>query len=254
MIAAMVCAYKSGDVLPFTLAQLQEAEGIHRILVADGSHTGPWKPGQFVDTPSVEDVCKQFSKVEYGCFDGGTTRAYKNNRMLARLDDCIHTKWVLTVDSDEVYHEIDLARLWSFARRQRLCDRWWIRTIDPYPDLAHQIHLNDMKPRLFRWYKGARCPTSPRMHQFVFHPKQRTSAGCKYGAEAIPSHVCRMYHLNAVRPGGRSAARRIKKVSDGVVAWHGGKQVKRSAITPLDLSTLPRSLREHVKANGVLLG
>jgi glycosyltransferase involved in cell wall biosynthesis len=253
MIAAMVCAYKSGDVLRFTLEQLRDAEFIHRVLVADGSHEGPWKPGQFVDSPTVEEVCADFPKVEYGRYEGEFTRSCKNNRMLARLDEDERVEWVLTVDSDEVYHEDDLARLRSFMEAGPEYDRWWIRTVDPYPDLEHMIEIRDMKPRLFRWFKGARCPDTARMHQFIDHPSQRRHPKFGYGCAPIPADVCRFFHLNAIRPGGRSAARRIKTLSDGRVRWHGGKMIRESAIYPLDPSTLPRSLREHFDANGASL-
>ena len=106
MINVLMCTYKSGDVLPLSLKPLVDFPGITKILIADGPHGGPIKPGIKFDEPSVYKIAEKFNKsgkIHYEYTDTCKNRALKNNSVLKHTtDDC---KWILNVDSDEVYHE-----------------------------------------------------------------------------------------------------------------------------------------------------
>lgn len=239
MINALICAYKSGDVLPLTLRQLVDAKVISRILVADGPHLGPIKPGLKVDHPSVHKVVMRLAskKIVYQHTDDCPTRADKNNRILKHVSrDC---EWVLCVDSDEVYHEGALARLGKFLKTARK-DRYKIHTINPFQDFDHCFKIPDWKPRLYRWFAGAQCPPGhDRMHQCVNHPRQKRCRGDHYGTAKLPPAVCEIWHLNALRR--RRSRARLRK--DGMVIWGGGGMAWTSKLYPLDISKAPASIR-----------
>lgn len=241
MINALLCVYKSGDVLGLTLTQLAEAAVVSRILVADGPHLGPTKPGYKADHPSVQEVVTQVrsKKIVYQYTDDCPTRADKNNRVLKQVsEDC---SWVLCVDSDEVYHEDGLKRLGEFLKSAEF-GRYRIRTINPYPDFHHKFKIPDWKPRLYRWFQGALChPGHDRSHQYVLHAKQKTYPNADLGGTAnLPPAVCEFWHLNALRAGGR----RVTPQKDGTIVWEGGVKVVRSKIYPLDIRTAPKSIRD----------
>jgi hypothetical protein len=244
MINALICAYKSGDVLRLTLEQLADARCVTRILVADGPHLGPVKPGYKVDRPSVRDVVKKLGckKIVYEHTDDCPTRADKNNRILKQVSkDC---DWILCVDSDEVYHEDALMRLARFLESAEF-GRYCIHTINPYPDFHHQFKIPDWKPRLYRWFEGARCPPKhDRHHQFVLHPQQKECRDQeRMGMVRMPERVCECWHLNALRAAPLNQ-QRVTMQKDGTIVWTGGKRRCKSGIYPLDIRTAPRSIRE----------
>ena len=246
MINALICAYKSGDVLPLTLAQLIGAKAVTRILIADGPHLGPIKPGYKAQHPSVRKVVDRLRsrKIVYEYTDTCPTRADKNNRILKHVsEDCA---WILCVDSDEVYHEQDLERLAEFLKSAEY-GRYAVKTVNPYPDFQHCIKLpDDWKPRVYRWFPGAQCaPGHDRHHQYVLHEKQRQCQGQEIGGLArVPREVCVFWHLNAMR----AFPRRVKPQPDGTIIWTGGKKAVRSKIYPLDISEAPKSIRALGKA------
>jgi hypothetical protein len=59
-----MCVYKSGDVIGLTLSQLIEVPEITRILIADGPHLGPIKPGYFAEKPTVKEVVDGFKSTK----------------------------------------------------------------------------------------------------------------------------------------------------------------------------------------------
>ena len=242
MINALMCVYKSGDVLPITLKQLVDAECISRILVADGPHLGPIKPGPKIDHPSVGKIVKRLAskKIVYQYTDDCPTRADKNNRILKQVSlDC---EWVLCVDSDEVYHEDGLKRLAEFLKSAKY-GRYAVMTVNPYPNLRQCFKIPwDWKPRIYRWFPGAQCaPKHDRHHQFVLHKNQRTCSNEeRIGVARLPEKVCRVWHLNALRAGGN----RVRLQKDGTVIWAGGKRACRSKLYPLDIRLAPKSIRD----------
>jgi hypothetical protein len=240
MINALLCVYQSGDVLKLTLQQLVECPHISRILVADGPHRGPVKPGHKVEKPSVYDVARKLRspKIVYEYTEDCPTRADKNNRILKRVsDDC---EWILNVDSDEVYHEDGLLRLAKFLKTAEY-DRYAIKTINPYPDFNHGFDIPDWKPRVYRWFHGAQCePKHDRHHQFVDHPRQKRCSGQeRMGMARLPRDVCEIWHLNAMR-GDHS---RVQDRPDGTIVWRGGKKAHVRPLTALNIADAPKSIR-----------
>ena len=242
MINVLMCVYKSGDVLPFTLKQLVDAKCISRIIVADGPHLGPVKPGPKIDHPSVSKVVRRLAskKIVYEYTDDCPTRADKVNRALKHISsDC---EWVLGVDSDEVYHEDGLKRLAEFLESAKY-GRYAVKTVDPYPDFNHCFRIPwDWKPRIYRWFLGAQCaPGHDRFHQYVMHKSQRTCPNEEqFGVARLPTAVCTLWHLNALRAG----ARRARPQKDGTILWTGGKRQCKSKIYPLDIKQAPKSIRD----------
>jgi len=246
MINALICAYQSGDVLGLALKQLADAPAVSRILIADGPHLGPIKPGHKVEHPSVAKVVKRAAshKIVYEYTDNCPTRADKNNSILEHVStDCT---WILGVDSDEVYHEDGLKRLGEFLNTAKY-GRYAVKTVNPYPDFNHCFRLpSDWKPRIYRWFPGAKCePGHDRYHQYVMHEKQEQCPdGERLDMARLPESVCCIWHLNALRCDGW----RVKPQKDGTVVWTGGKEVYRSHIYPLDIQRAPASIRALGKA------
>ena len=242
MITALICCHKSGDVIGYALEQLVDSPVINRILVADGPTQVFLKKGPFVESPTVKEVVDELNskKIIYEYSDNFSNRPAKNNSMLSKHVPR-DTKWILNVDSDEVYHEKDLTKLAVFLERDLEFDRFNIHTVDPYPDLDHQIYIEDFKPRLYRWIPGAVCPTgNDRLHQYVFHKKHKTNPDDPKGMSFIPKGICQFYHLNAIRePGGVS---RITELENNHIRWKGGKRTIESDIYDLNRNDLPKSL------------
>jgi hypothetical protein len=241
MINALMCVHKSGDVLGLTLRQLVDSPVVSRILIADGPHLGPIKPGHKVLHPAVHVVIGRLKsdKIVYEHTADCPTRADKNNRVLKHVsDDC---DWVLVVDSDEVHHEDGLKRLAKFLKTAEY-DRYAVRSINPYPDFRHHFDIDDWKPRVYRWFPGGQCPPRhDRMHQYVVHPKQKTCRGQEpRGVARLPRKVCEFWHLNAMRAG----SQRVHPQPDGTIVWKGGKRALTSKLYPLDIKSAPRSIRE----------
>lgn len=250
MINALMCVYKSGDVLGLALRQLVDAPRVTRILVADGPHRGPVKPGHKADHPSVQKVIARIAskKIVYEYTDDCPTRADKNNRALKQVSkDC---QWILGVDSDEVYHEDALKRLVDFLASAPY-DRYKIQSINPYPDLRHKIKIVDWKPRVYRWIPGARCPSRhDRYHQLVLHPKHKIPKDTRseervFGSRPlgtivrVPPEVCEVWHLHELR----ATRSRVTKGKKTPVIWTGGGKQCPSKIYPLDITTAPKSIR-----------
>jgi len=249
MINALICTNKPGKVLQLSLPQLTECPYISRVLIADGPHIGPVpkgtgaQPGKgygpFHDSPSVKDVVAEVnSKKVVHCYtDNLINRAYKNSHALKNVSsDC---QWILCVDADEVYHEEDLVKLASFLNKKPKWDRYVMCTVDLYQDFEHQLLLKDSKPRLYRWFPGAKCPPSDRSHQFVLSPRQKKHPTKNWGAVKMDRDICQMYHLNAMR-----TKRRIRKMEDGNITIHIGGKNRTSKIHPFDIKEAPKTIRE----------
>lgn len=246
-----MCVYKSGDVIGLTLSQLIEVPEITRILIADGPHLGPIKPGYFAEKPTVKEVVDGFksTKLFYEYTNDLPHRAKKNNHILKHTtNDC---KWILCVDSDEVYHEKDLIKLIEFLKKSPPYDRYKIKTINPFPDFHHEIRFSDYKPRLYRYKKGYKCPDSDRSHQFVFGPgqkkcpKDRSICGSLWqnGTARLSPEICQIYHLNALRPKNSKRKKRVEVLKDGTVIRTGGGNKVKSSIYPLDINEAPKCIR-----------
>lgn len=241
MINVLMCVYKSGDVLALSLAQLIAEPAITRILVADGPHQGTISPGLKTESPTVKEVVDSLNskKIYYEYTNDQANRARKNNKILNHTTkDC---EWIMTVDSDEIYHEGDLKKLVSFLKKSPPYDRYRIKTVDPYIDFLHEIRIPDWKPRLYRYFKEAKCPDACRSHQFVFSRNQKIKAGEKQGMAWLDPKVCRIYHLNALR--NASNERKRVREADGVVTWKGGNRKFTSEIYEVDIGTLPKCIR-----------
>lgn len=247
MINVLICAFKSGDVLSYSLPQLIEESTITRVLLADGPHLGNIKPGYKADKPTVKEVVDSLNspKVFYQYTDDCPTRSMKNNRILKNVTkDC---EWILNVDSDEVYHEDDLKKMAAFLKNGTEYDRYEIKTINPYLDFHHEFQIPDWKPRLYRWFPGAGCkPKHDRMHQYVDHPKQRRHKKGLHGVAPLPTDVAQIYHLNALRSKD-GVIRRVHPQKDGSIVWKGGNQRFESKVYDLDISKAPKTIRESGK-------
>lgn len=252
MINVLMCVYKSGDVLGLTLQQLVEVPEITRILIADGPHLGPIKPGAKVDHPTVKEVVDGFGKgkIFYQYTDDQENRARKNNHILPRTTkDC---EWILNVDSDEVYHEDHLRNLVEFIQQSPEFDRYKIKTINPHPDFHHEFRIPDWKPRLYKYKKGFQCPDSDRCHQYVYGDGQKTHPTERRGMAFLPAEICQIYHLNALRAIKHNLPlnkRRVKDKQDGNIGYKGGNQRYESEIYSLDINEAPRCIRELKRDN-----
>ena len=241
MINVLMCVYKSGDVLGLTLQQLLSCPEISRILVADGPHLGHISPGIKVDKPSVHEVVESFktNRIYYRYTDTMPTRSAKNNNILpCASKDC---KWMLTVDSDEVYHEAGLKRLVKYLKTAEY-GRYRIKTIDLYKDFHHEFRIPDWKPRLYRHVKGNVCPKNDRSHQYVFGANQRKYNGGHKGFADMPPEICSLFHLNALR--NPDVKNRVTETADGKVVWKGGRTEFVSEIYEIENKDLPQSIRE----------
>lgn len=246
-INVLICAYKSGDVLPYTLQQFQEFEQITRIVVGDGPHTGPIKPGAKHESPTVKEICEKFSKVKYEYTDWFPTRSDKNNYMIEKYieKDC---DWILNVDSDEVYHENDLKKLVEFLKNNPPYERYSIKTINPYPDFYHEFRVEDWKPRLYKYYPDVKCPPNHcRFHQYVLSDKQKKFEGTLNGMANLNSEICQIYHLNAIRFKKEGEPNRIKILKNGEIIHTSGKIKTQSKIYDLDKKYIPKSILELKK-------
>lgn len=247
MINAVICAFKSGDVLQYSLPQLVNEPGITRILLADGPHLGNIKPGYKADTPTVKEVVDSIGsdKIFYEYTDDCETRSMKVNRILKNAKEC---EWFLNVDSDEVYHEDDLKRLIKYLKDGAEFERYKIRTINPYPDFHHEFRIPDWKPRLYKNYPGCGCESNnDRMHQYILHPKQKQHSKDRRGMAMLPEEIARIYHLNALR-GAEGKMKRVLENPDGTITWRGGNEKHTSKIHKLDIAKAPKTIRESGKA------
>jgi len=240
MLNALMCAYNSGDVIGLALKQLIDAPCVTRILIADGPHSGR-KFGHLPAEPTVGSIVKALAspKIVYKHMTDCRKLGEKCNRVLTHASaDC---KWMLVVDSDEVYHEKALARLATWLGTATY-GRYAIKSLNPYPDFSHYFELPEWKPRLYQWFTDARCGMSADDdHQFVLHGQQRCKSGIgPRGCARIPESVCEFYHLNALRKN----VTRVKRKPSGVVEWRGGGEVHRSGVMALSQSRIPRCIRE----------
>lgn len=238
MINALLCTYKSGDVLPLSLKPLVDCPAVTRILIADGPHNGPISPGIKFDKPSVEKIVRKFNspKIIYEYTDCHPNRALKNNSVLKHTtDDC---KWILNVDSDEVYHEEGLKRLIEYLIGEgRGCDKYRIKTIDPMHDFFHEIRIPDWKPRLYKYKKGNLCPPGDdRAHQYVVPPETFSSFQSNF--QNLPEDICKIYHLNALRNVGLGQTR-VSQSGDKYV-WKGGNRKFESVLYEIDKKEIPQ--------------
>lgn len=246
MINAVICAFKSGDVLQYSLPQLINEPGITKILIADGPHLGDIKPGYKADSPTVKEVIDSLAsdKIIYEYTDNCPTRSIKVNRILNHAENC---EWFLNVDSDEVYHEEDLKKLVRYLRGGAEFGRYKIRTLNPYPDFHHEFIIPDWKPRLYKRYPGCGCdPKNDRMHQFILHPQQKQHPKEHRGVAKLPEDIARIYHLNALR-GAEGKMRRVLENEDGTITWRGGNEKHTSAIHKVDINNAPKTIRESGK-------
>ena len=236
-----MCTYKSGDVLPLSLKPLVDFPGVTKILIADGPHGGPIKPGIKFDEPTVANIVKKFNKngkIHYEYTDTHNNRALKNNSVLKHTTkDC---KWILNVDSDEVYHEDGLKKLLEFVLIHAKHDKYRIKTIDPIDDFFHEIRIPDWKPRLYKYEKGYICPPGDcRAHQYVVDPKKINTY--QKAIEKLSEDVCKIYHLNALRNSSMQH-KRIKQQADGSYCWHGGNMKFFSEKFEIDKKEIPNCI------------
>lgn len=238
MINVLMCVYKSGDVLRLTLEQFVKVRAITKILIADGPHLGNIKPGTKVEKPTVKEVIDDLNcpKIFHQYTENCQTRADKNNLVLENVSkDC---KWILNVDSDEVYHEKDLAKLIKFLRNKPAWDRYSIKTVNPHPDFFHGIDLIDYKPRLYRWFPDCKCPPgNDRLHQYVLSGKQKYEKIGRFGMTQLDEDVCRIYHMNGLR----IDSKRIRDGEEGM-KWKGGKKLVDVKPVDIDKSLIPKSI------------
>lgn len=241
MINVLMCTYKSGDVIGLTLKQLLACPEITRILIADGP-TGKGGPGIKTDKPSVHEIAESLNdgRIFYKYTDAFPTRSAKNNDILPHATlDC---KWMMTVDSDEVYHERDLAKLVAYLKTNPEWGRYRIKTVDLYPDFHHEFRIPDWKPRLYRYQKGNQCGKKDRDHQFVFGRNQKAFPGGFRGFHDLDPNICRLFHLNALR--NPEIKNRVTEKADGTIIWKGGKTKFSSEIYEINKQDLPKSIRE----------
>ena len=237
MINVLMCAHKSGDVIGLALRQLIAEPSVTRILVADGPHTGDTQFGVFVDEPQVKAVVDGLAsaKIVYQYSDDCATVGVKANRILKHVEpEC---EWLLVVDTDEVYHEDALERLAAWLPTAAY-GRYSIKTVDPYADFYHCLALPDRKPRLYRWFAGARCSDGWEGHQWIRHASQVQCPGGEWGGcGEMPADVCELYHLNALRDTGR-----LQPMPDGTVNWSGGNHKFNCTVEPLERGRIPASI------------
>jgi hypothetical protein len=247
----LICSWKSGDVIGLCLKQLVGCPHITKIMVADGPHLGNIKPGHKCDSPTVHEVVQELDsdKIIYEYTDDCEIRSEKNNRILVHAD----CDWIINVDSDEIWHEDGLLRLADFLENDPPYDRYEVKTINPYPDFHHQFFIYDWKPRVYRWFEGAKCGASDRHHQYVNHKLQKRfprgikelpegMVEAKQGMAHLPEEIATIFHLNALRE--MSGTRRVRPLEDGTVIYRGGRTEQTSEIHPLDILEAPRSIRE----------
>lgn len=242
LINAVICSYKSGDVIKYTLNQLIESPDVTKILIADGPHKGEIKPGFKADSPTVKEIVEDLncSKIHYEYTDHFNTRSQKVNNVLKQLE----CKWVLNVDSDEVYHEDGLKRLVKFLKSNPEYDRYKIRTINPYPDFFHEFKIPDWKPRLYKYYPGCGCdPKNDRLHQYILHPDQKQHPDEHRGVAKLSRRVAEIYHLNALR-GAPAGLCRVHDNEDGTINYKGGGSKFTSKIYPIKMNKIPKSIIE----------
>jgi len=165
----------------------------------------------------------------------------KCNAILRNVSkDC---RWILVVDSDEVWHEDHLSNLVQYLRRSPTYDRYRVHTINPYPSFRWGFEINDWKPRIYRWFHGAKCPSQDRLHQYVIHPRQKIKGDEHMGVAKLPTDIGQIYHLNALRAP-RGEVPRLKELGKGVVEWRGGKRRVTCRLNELDINLAPRCIRE----------
>jgi len=239
MINTLTCAYKSGHVIGLALRQLIDAPCVTRVLVADGPHAlGPYNTSAFRDEPTVRAVVDGLAsdKIVYQHTTDCHSTGEKCNRVLEHVSpDC---QWVLVVDSDEVYHEDALARVAEWLASAEY-DRYSVSSVNPYPDFYHAFGVPLRTPCLYRWLPGAGCRNGEQDHQWVLHADQRTDprGDGNLLISRVPDDVCEVYHLNALRSGGR-----IRPRPDGTVNWCGGGLACNCKIEPLERERIPRSV------------
>jgi hypothetical protein len=243
---AIICAYRTGDVIGLALRQLVDSPVVSRVLVVDGPHKG-FNFGHYQDRPSVKQVCDivKSDKIHYRNYENCRTLADKNNAILRDVgvsDDC---DWLLSVDSDEIYHEDALLRLAKFLRTAKY-GRYRMLTVNPYPDFFHHFVIpKDWKPRLYEWFPGAACPGFDDGHQYVIHGQQRRKkGGGQFEMEHVPPAVCEIYHLNALRP----HSKRVTPKPNNRVHWTGGDIRGVYDIVPLERERVPRVIRNLKRA------
>lgn len=242
-----MCVRKSADVLQYSVPQLIDCPHISRILIADGPHVGCGNGitrdalGPHCEEPTVEKYIKglKCDKIVYEYTDHLPNRAQKNNRILKQTSkDC---KWILCVDSDEVYHENDLIKLYHFLKNNPPYGRYRIYTVDLFPDFHHYLRLGDSKCRLYFYEKGYACkPSDDRAHQFVDGKNQKKCEGSWRSMAFLDPAICRLFHLNTLR-----TKRRLIINKNGDLTYKpGGKQRATSSVYPFNIKDTPKSLRE----------
>ena len=244
MINALICCHKTGDVMPLTLQPLLECLFVSQILIADGPSGTAHKASLFVDTPSVQEVVQGIAsdKITYQWSKGHSSRSVKNNEILQKVSaDCT---WILCVDSDEVWRLADLDMLWKFLNSRPAFDRYCILSRNPYPDFFHEFQMPERYGRIYRWFPGAKCQHSDRLHQYVLHDRQKKVSPRQHhwGCAQLPADL-RFYHLNALRMeawGVPQELRRVRLQDDGTVVWRGGKKRHTSDIKPIDRRLIPQ--------------
>jgi glycosyltransferase involved in cell wall biosynthesis len=262
MINALVSSYKSGDVIGLTLKQLIDCPAISKILIADGPTKISAKTHPFCDDITVKSVVDSLpsEKVFYEHTDNLLNQPEKCNSILKHVSsDC---SWILVVDSDEVYHEDGLLALDRFLKETDK-DRFFIRTIDLFPDFVHRIEIGDYKPRVYRYFDDCHCCLlHDDNHQWVdsrLHKRSSAFRGCYH----VPENI-RFHHLNGIRAGHYELIPRklgevlkppppgwqpgrIKWIDEETVVWKGGRKKIKSKVHTYDFEKLPKSMREHGK-------
>ena len=130
-----------------------------------------------------------------------------------------------------------VSALWAAWLTTAEYGRYSFKTVDPYGDFYHRLALPDRKPRLYRWFAGARCSDGWEGHQWIRHASQVQCPGGEWGGcGEIPADVCEVYHLNALRDTGR-----LQPMPDGTVNWslvvplyRGTSRLNAESITIID--------------------
>jgi hypothetical protein len=243
VITALICTHKAGDVLPLALKPLIASPRVHQILIADGPTPCDHKAAVMVDEPSVLQVHLEniSAKTHYLYTEKGNHRAHKNNLILSAIDP--ETTWVLVVDSDEIWSEDNLDRLW-LRLQDAHHDRYRVRLWNPWPDFWHHFEIPQENGRIYRWFPDAACPDVDRCHQYVLSPRQTQVDIHHHWGCALLDPSIRPYHLNALRAekvGHPQECRRVTDNGDGTVTWRGGK-----AEHTVPIQELPRKLVPEV--------